>query len=269
MPDIPNTSTPGQALLSVGNGTNALTWGTVSGGGSLPTGAYNGQIIWWNGTTWVLSASYAPPSSNSYLRWNGTIWEPDTGVLTGDITGSFATTNVSAIQGVTVAASSPTNGQVLSYSSGLGEWIPASPASGAAGNSWSANSSGLSPFTPSSASPGSEVLFTPTSTFSVSGYTKYTVILTGTLSNSPSGAASLNCEINTHPYSTGVVTGGSEISISRPATGAASGAGISATFTVTLPSTGSYQLAPYMRITASMATPPQYQDFTFTVIGVQ
>jgi hypothetical protein len=74
------------------------------------------------------------PTTGQTLTWNGTSsqWEPQTDSditsLTGDVTasgtGAVAAT-VARIQGVAVAATAPTSGQILTYNSGASNWAPA------------------------------------------------------------------------------------------------------------------------------------------------
>jgi hypothetical protein len=56
------------------------------------------------------------------------------GGLAGDVTGGQGATVVAGLQKIPVAATAPTNGQVLTYNSGAGTWQPA--ASALAGCSW-------------------------------------------------------------------------------------------------------------------------------------
>ena len=90
MANVPNTSTSGQVLTSVGDGTNASRWGTVSSGGS--------------GITQLTGDVTAGPGS-----------------------GSVAST-LAALQGVTLSASggsAPTAGSILGYSNIISpQWNP-------------------------------------------------------------------------------------------------------------------------------------------------
>ena len=102
MGNIPNTNTPNLVLQSVGNGSNDSRWGTSSGGGStLPTGTGTGQMIWWNGTAWVVTVT---PATNKYFYWNGSAWANAT---VGDAT---------SIQGYPVNITGIGNGDVLYWS---------------------------------------------------------------------------------------------------------------------------------------------------------
>ncbi|MGH9433462.1 MAG: hypothetical protein ACRD3T_18170 [Terriglobia bacterium] len=55
---------------------------------------------------------------------------PGTIQLAGDLSGAASTPKVVAIQGVTVAATAPSNGQVPQYNSSTGQWTPATLATG-------------------------------------------------------------------------------------------------------------------------------------------
>ena len=82
MANVPNTSTSGQVLTSVGDGTNASRWGTVSGGGS--------------GITQLTGDVTAGPGSGSQaatvVKINGTAL----GTLTGATNGYVLTWNSSS-----------------------------------------------------------------------------------------------------------------------------------------------------------------------------
>jgi hypothetical protein len=101
MGNIPNTNTPNLILQSVGNGSNDSRWGTSGGGSTLPTGTGTGQMIWWNGTAWVVTVT---PATNKYFYWNGSAWANAT---VGDAT---------SIQGYPVNITGIGNGDVLYWS---------------------------------------------------------------------------------------------------------------------------------------------------------
>jgi len=268
MPNIPNTTTANQTLTSVGDGTNASKWTTSSGSGGLPTASYNGQIAWWNASTssWVTSASYVPPSSNSYLRWNGTTWEPDNGVLSGDITGTFSTTLLSAINGVsTDISNSPAVGDVIQYSTALG-WYNG-PISLPSGNGYSWNQT--------SGSAGPQTITTTLSQINttsgeieitVSGYTQYQVTVTGGQEAAASATSLIEVAVGIVPYSG--ITGGSAIPACIASTVSGAYSNFAVTFTITLPTKGSYTIAPYIQNNNSVTTNPKYAYFTFSVLGV-
>jgi hypothetical protein len=89
--------------VSIGNGTNASRWtnATSGGGSTLPTGTGTGQMIWWNGTAWVVTVT---PATNKYFYWNGSAWANAT---VGDAT---------SIQGYPVNITGIGNGDVLYWS---------------------------------------------------------------------------------------------------------------------------------------------------------
>ena len=108
--NIPPVNQANRPLVSVGNG-NQVKWGdfpvvqqtipTTTGGSTLPTGTGTGQMIWWNGTAWVVTST---PASGKYFYWNGTAW---VGGTAGDAT---------KIQGYPVNITGIGNGDVLYWS---------------------------------------------------------------------------------------------------------------------------------------------------------
>lgn len=110
MGNIPNTNTPNLVLQSVGNGSNDSRWGTSGGGSTLPTGTGTGQMIWWNGTGWVVTIT---PTTGSYLYWNGTAWA---NAVAGDAT---------SIDGYPVNVTGVGNGNVLYWSNvgAVQQWL--------------------------------------------------------------------------------------------------------------------------------------------------
>ena len=112
MGNIPNTTTGGLVLQSVGNGSNDSQWAIVtSGGGStLPTGTGTGQMIWWNGTAWVVTVT---PITDNYLYWDGTAW--------ANATASDAT----KLAGYPVNTTGVGNGDVLYWSNvgAVQQWL--------------------------------------------------------------------------------------------------------------------------------------------------
>ena len=112
MGNIPNTTTNGLVLTSVGNGSNDSQWAVFSGGGStLPTGTSTGQMIWWNGTAWIVTSTTGL-TTNYVMTWNGTAWVPDAG---GNTLGGYAV-NVTGLS---------TSGQMLFWTNlgGTGQWV--------------------------------------------------------------------------------------------------------------------------------------------------
>ena len=105
MGNIPNTNTPNLVLQSVGNGSNDSRWGTSGGGSTLPTGTGTGQMIWWNGTGWVVTIT---PTTGSYLYWNGTAWA------------NAVAGNATSIDGYPVNVTGVGNGDVFYWSNPYG-----------------------------------------------------------------------------------------------------------------------------------------------------
>ena len=118
--NIPPVNQANRPLVSVGNG-NQVKWGdfpvvqqtipTTTGGSTLPTGTGTGQMIWWNGTAWVVTST---PASGKYFYWNGTAW---VGGTAGDAT---------KIQGYSVNVTGlTTSGQMLFWTNlgGTGQWV--------------------------------------------------------------------------------------------------------------------------------------------------
>ena len=172
MGNIPNTTTNGLVLTSVGNGSNDSQWAVSSGGGSgitqltgdvtagpgsgsvaatvakingttlgtltsatngqvltwntststwipsagLPTGTSTGQMIWWNGTAWIVTSTTGL-TTNYVMTWNGTAWVPAAG---GNTLGGYAV-NVSALNPTTDTGAMLT----FNYNSftGLSQWV--------------------------------------------------------------------------------------------------------------------------------------------------
>ena len=110
MGNIPNTNTPNLVLQSVGNGSNDSRWGTSGGGSTLPTGTGTGQMIWWNGTSWVVTST---PATGKYFYWNGSAW---VGGTAGDAT---------SIDGYPVNVTGVGNGDVLYWSNvgAVQQWL--------------------------------------------------------------------------------------------------------------------------------------------------
>ncbi len=76
------------------------------------------------------SAATATNATNAANAQNAVTFS---GTLGGDVTGTQSATTVARLQGRSVAATAPTNGQVLKFNSGTGQWEPASDETGAGG----------------------------------------------------------------------------------------------------------------------------------------
>lgn len=96
----------------------------TASGGSAPV---TGSLLGYNGTAWTPQGS--APVAGNVLVWNGTAWVPSSGTnvnitLAGDITGSSNTNTISKLQGKTLTAPAPVNGNVLYYNGAA--WVPSS-----------------------------------------------------------------------------------------------------------------------------------------------
>lgn len=103
----------------------------INMGGDLSGVSNNASVIKLNG----YSVSSVVPQDNFVMTWNDTTsqWEPKmttSFTAAGDLFGNASTQKVIAIQGRAVASTAPTNGQVLSWSSGLTAWVPTNTGSG-------------------------------------------------------------------------------------------------------------------------------------------
>jgi len=85
---------------------SVVTSGVITGTGlagtpvKLVDGTANGQVYMWNGASWTLQT------------------------LAGDVTGPINANTVVKLQNRTLAATLPTNGQVLTWNNGLSQWEP-------------------------------------------------------------------------------------------------------------------------------------------------
>lgn len=68
-----------------------------------------------------------PPNVGEVWRWNGSIFSADTLPLNGDLTGNSETARVNKVQGVEVATTEPTDGQMLIYSGITSKYEPSLP----------------------------------------------------------------------------------------------------------------------------------------------
>jgi hypothetical protein len=81
------------------------------------------------------SVSNVAPALNQTLVFNGSQWAPSitltpTQTMQGDVGGTFFATEVRALRGFSVNGSTPTNGNVLQWSSAANQWGPAPPPEG-------------------------------------------------------------------------------------------------------------------------------------------
>jgi hypothetical protein len=68
-----------------------------------------------------------PPNIGEVWRWNGSIFSADTLPLNGDLTGNSERAKVKKLQGVEVATTEPTDGQMLIYSGVTSKYEPSLP----------------------------------------------------------------------------------------------------------------------------------------------
>jgi hypothetical protein len=76
------------------------------------------------------SVSNVPPTNNQMLVFNGSQWAPSgtlvpTQSLAGDVNGTWFNTEVRALRGFSVNGTTPTEGNVLQWSSAANQWVPA------------------------------------------------------------------------------------------------------------------------------------------------
>lgn len=112
------------------DGTN-VSWITPNAGsvtnvtGTAPISVATGT------TTPAISISQATTSTNGYL--SSTDWNTfnnklgTSSTFSGDVSGTSSTTSVDKIKGRTVATTTPTSGQVLTWNNTLSQWEPVSP----------------------------------------------------------------------------------------------------------------------------------------------
>jgi hypothetical protein len=156
---LSGTATAAQLPAAGGDLSGTLASATVKGlqGRTVSsTAPSSGQVLTWNGSTWVPAAvagsvggdlsgtiasatvagiqgkavSSTAPSSGQVLSFNGTQWAPSSvsSSVGGDLSGSTSSATVRAIQGQAVATSTPASGQVLTWSGS--SWGPQYPSGG-------------------------------------------------------------------------------------------------------------------------------------------
>ena len=149
MANVPNTTTSGQVLTSVGDGSNASKWGTVTSGGGSGITQLTGDVTAGPGSGSVASTvvalrgktvSTSAPTDAQILIWNNTTsqWVPKT--LSSDVTITNAgVATVAKIQGMQVSAfTSPSNGSLMYWSNLSNQWLftnmSSTPGFGSIGN---------------------------------------------------------------------------------------------------------------------------------------
>lgn len=98
-------------------GGNANNWGTM-------LNDYLQQALAANGT--LVTAATNPYTGNPNTNLASTS-QPGLVQLAGDLGGSAASPSIGALQGKTVSASSPSDGNVLTWSAGSSAWVPEAP----------------------------------------------------------------------------------------------------------------------------------------------
>ena len=81
----------------------------------------------------AVNSQTAANAANAANAVNATTAGNFTGPLAGDVTGAQGSTTVARLRGTNVAATAPTNGQVLKFNSGANQWQPAPDDTGTGG----------------------------------------------------------------------------------------------------------------------------------------
>lgn len=81
----------------------------------------------------AVNSQTAANATNAANAVNATTATNFTGPLAGDVTGTQGSTTVARLRGTNVAATAPTNGQVLKFNSGANQWQPAPDDTGTGG----------------------------------------------------------------------------------------------------------------------------------------
>jgi len=155
-------------------------------------GASNGQVLKYNGTSWVPANDNTGSGGSTYTAGTGINISGSNVISTvnlgGDVTGTLPSATVTKIQGMAVASTTPSNGQVLKYNSANSQWQPSADnnASYTAGTGIS-----ISGNTITNTLPDQTVSLTAGSGVSVTGsYPNFTI------TNTSSGGGTLNQAYN-------------------------------------------------------------------------
>jgi hypothetical protein len=244
--DVSGTTASNQVVSLAGGQTLALTGANFPVSGSImqyststsswTTGAaptVNGQILEWNGFGWAQSDSTAPSNGNT-LIWNSSIaptgkWTPGNITLAGEVTGSTSSTSVVKLITYTLPVTGAINGNFLYYSSTSGKWEYGGARSGGA--------------TPSV---GDVPVWNATT-----GWTAGPVSSTPSLSGNPTGSMFQNSTTNV-TSTLALVQNMASNFVNGSVT--FHGSGGSNAYSLTVPTTGYYQVDGQVYIAAGTAT---------------
>ncbi len=79
-----------------------------------------------SGGTITFTTNATPQTGDTLLAWYRAGVSPPSSTAGGDLTGTYPNPTVAGLRGRTVAATAPSNGQVLGYNSGSAQWEPQS-----------------------------------------------------------------------------------------------------------------------------------------------